>query len=301
MGDELIDIVIRHGGRMDFSGSEPRYVGGEENVVGFDTDYLSYRTLIACAKEDLGYTIVHRMWWLPPKKSMSTGLRELFGDMEILYGLMIDVKKVEDGQVVMFFEAEKEVSWGWDNEDGNLADDEGLNSDDEDGAENSVQPPNPPFIVVSDQSGESEEAVERSMSDMNLPPNSSSTEYRQSSGSDHVRPNLSDEGSYDAADFEPIQGVRRDFGNVRLRQGMRFINAASFKDFVASYCLYIGADILWLKSCQSRMEAVCREGCGWRVYGSWNSTKDSFVLKCLGDNHTCPRALENKQASAKWI
>ncbi|CAN1147913.1 hypothetical protein LINPERPRIM_LOCUS37788 [Linum perenne] len=81
---------------MDFSGSEPRYVGGEENVVGFDTDYLSYRTLIACAKEDLGYTIVHRMWWLPPKKSMATGLRELFGDMEILYGLMIDVKKVEE-------------------------------------------------------------------------------------------------------------------------------------------------------------------------------------------------------------
>ncbi|CAN1120298.1 hypothetical protein LINPERHAP2_LOCUS126 [Linum perenne] len=55
MGDELIDIVIRHGGRMDFSGSEPKYVGGEENVVGLDTDYLSYRTLLACAKEDLGY------------------------------------------------------------------------------------------------------------------------------------------------------------------------------------------------------------------------------------------------------
>ncbi|CAN1768637.1 hypothetical protein LINPERHAP1_LOCUS10743 [Linum perenne] len=136
---------------------------------------------------------------------------------------------------------------------------------------------------------------------MNLTPNSSSTEYRQSSGTDHVRPNLSDEGSYDAADFEPIQGVRRDFSNVRLRQGMRFINSASFKDFVASYFLYIGADILWLKSCQSKMETVCREGCGWRVYGSWNSNKDLFVLKCLGDKHTCPRALENKQASAKWI
>ncbi|CAN1752330.1 hypothetical protein LINPERHAP1_LOCUS4681 [Linum perenne] len=136
---------------------------------------------------------------------------------------------------------------------------------------------------------------------MNLTPNSSSTEYRLSSGSDHVRPNLSDEGSYDVADFEPIQQVRRDFSNVRLRQGMRFINAASFKDFVASYCLYIGADILWLKSCQSKMEAMCRDGCGWRVYGSWNSRKDSFVLICLGEKHTCPRALENKQASAKWI
>ncbi|CAN1292368.1 hypothetical protein LINPERPRIM_LOCUS21532 [Linum perenne] len=154
MGDELIDIVIRHGGRMDFSGSEPKYIGGEENVVGIDTDYLSYRILMAVAKEDLGYQIVHRMWWLPPKKTMAAGLRELFGDMDILYGLMLDVKKVEDGQVVMFFEAEKEVSVGWDNEDGNMGDDEGMNSDDEAGAENSVQPPDTPFVVVSDESGE---------------------------------------------------------------------------------------------------------------------------------------------------
>ncbi|CAN1120442.1 hypothetical protein LINPERHAP2_LOCUS197 [Linum perenne] len=250
MGDELIDIVIRHGGRMDFSGSEPKYVGGEENVVGFDTDYLSYRTLLTCAKEDLGYQTVHRMWWLPPKKTMASGLRELIGDMEILYGLMIDVKKVDDGQDVMFFEAEKEVSGGWDNEDGNMGDDEGMNSDDDDGVENPVLPPYPPFVVVSDESGESdqadvvrgkkrtirtvyyssggeevqqcstsrlsldanfsnppylsEQAVELSMSDMNLTPNSASTEYRQSSGSDHVRPNLSDEGSYDAKDYEPI-------------------------------------------------------------------------------------------------
>ncbi|CAN1800060.1 hypothetical protein LINPERHAP1_LOCUS22370, partial [Linum perenne] len=102
MATEIIDIVIRHGGRMDFSGTGPKYVGGEESVVGFDTDYLSYRILNACAKEDLGYTIVHQR-------------------------------------------------------------------------------------------------------------------------------------------------------------------------------------------------------CGWRVYGSWNSKKESFLLKCLGANHTCPRALENKQASAKWI
>ncbi|CAN1250807.1 hypothetical protein LINPERPRIM_LOCUS7530 [Linum perenne] len=157
----MIDVVIRHGGRMDFSGSEPKYVGGEENIVGFDTDYLSYRTIMAVARDDLGYQIVHRIWWLPPKKTMANGLRELFGDNEILYGLMIDVNKVEDGQVVMFFEATKEVSGGWDNEDGNLGDDE--------------------------------------------------------------------------------------------------------------------------------------------VYGSWNSRKESFVLKCLGERHTCARAMENKQASSKWL
>ncbi|CAN1216560.1 hypothetical protein LINPERPRIM_LOCUS656 [Linum perenne] len=151
MGDGMIDVVIRHGGRMDFSGSEPKYVGGEENIVGFDTNYLSYRTIMAVVRDDLGYQIVHRIWWLPPKKTMANGLRELFGDNEILYGLMIDVNKVEDGQVVMFFEATKEVSGGWDNEDGNLGDDEGMNSDDDDGAENSVRPSHSPFVVISDE------------------------------------------------------------------------------------------------------------------------------------------------------
>ncbi|CAN1163833.1 hypothetical protein LINPERPRIM_LOCUS32826, partial [Linum perenne] len=190
MGDEMINIVIWHGGRMDFSGSVPKYKGGEENVVGFDTDYLSYRILIACAKEDLGYQSVHRMWWLPPKKLMKNGLRELFGDMDILYGLMLDLKKVEDGQVILFFETEKEVSGGWDNEAGNLGDDVGMNGDDDIWVENSVQSLYPPFIVVSDESDDDEEydqeeVVERSMSDMNLPPNSSSTEYRKSSESDH--------------------------------------------------------------------------------------------------------------------
>ncbi|CAN1135609.1 hypothetical protein LINPERHAP2_LOCUS8952, partial [Linum perenne] len=222
-----------------------------------------------------------------------------------------------------------------------------MDEDDENGAENSVQPPDLPFIYLSDESDEvrdggptigrkrnirtvyyssggeevqqcsssrlsvdanvghpphlSQDAVEVPMSDMNLTPNSSSTEYRQSSDSDHVRPNLSDEGSYDAEDYEPIQQVTRDFSNSRLRQCMKFTDSATFKEFVASYCLYIGADILWLKSCKSKMEAICREHCGWRVYGSWNSRKEAFVLKCLGENHRCPRALENKQASAKWI
>ncbi|CAN1139605.1 hypothetical protein LINPERPRIM_LOCUS23944 [Linum perenne] len=140
---------------MDFNGSEPTYIGGEESVVGFDIDYLSYRTLMAVAKDDLGYQIVHRMWWLPPKKTMATGLRELFGDMDILYGLMLDVQNVVDGQVVMFLEAEKEVSGGWDNEDGNMADDEGMNSDDSAGVEHSVRPSDVPFVVVSDEFGDS--------------------------------------------------------------------------------------------------------------------------------------------------
>ncbi|CAN1266044.1 hypothetical protein LINPERPRIM_LOCUS12415 [Linum perenne] len=222
-----------------------------------------------------------------------------------------------------------------------------MNSDDDDGAENSVRPPHSPFVVISDESDNSaqgnldrgrkrniitvyyssggeeiqqcsssrvsvavtarnpshvvEGADERGISDQNLTPNSSSTQYRQSSDSDHVRPNLSDEGSVRADEYEPIQQVTRDFTNIRLRQGMKFVDSDTFREFVVSYCLFIGADILWLRSCKSKMEAVCRKRCGWRVYGSWNSRKESFVLKCLGERHTCARAMENKQASSKWL
>ncbi|CAN1830958.1 hypothetical protein LINPERHAP1_LOCUS33033 [Linum perenne] len=222
-----------------------------------------------------------------------------------------------------------------------------MNSDDDDGAENSVRPPHSLFVVISDESDNSaqgnldrgrkrnirtvyyssggeeiqqcsssrvsvavtarnpshvvEGADEHGISDQNLTPNSSSTQYRQSSDSDHVRPNLSDEGSVRADEYEPIQQVTRDFTNIRLRQGMKFVDSDTFREFVVSYCLFIGADILWLRSCKSKMEAVCRKRCGWRVYGSWNSRKESFVLKCLGERHTCARAMENKQASSKWL
>ncbi|CAN1291054.1 hypothetical protein LINPERPRIM_LOCUS20976 [Linum perenne] len=237
-GDGMIDVVIRHGGRMDFSGSEPKYVGGEENVFGFDTDYLSYRTLMAVARDDLGYQIVHRMWWLPLKKTMANGLRELFGDNEILYGLMIDVNKVEEGQVVMFFEATKEASGGWDNEDGNLGDDEGdldrgrkrnIRTVYYSSGGEEIQQCSSSRVFVAATAGNpshvAEGADERGMSDMNLTPNSSSTQYRQSSDSDHVRPNLSDEGSIHVDEYEPIQEVTRDFTNIRLRQGMKFVEA----------------------------------------------------------------------------
>ncbi|CAN1248147.1 hypothetical protein LINPERPRIM_LOCUS6625 [Linum perenne] len=159
MGDEMINTVIRHGGRMDFSGSVPKKVGGEENVVDFDTDYLSYRTLIACTKEDIGYHYVHRMWWLPQKKTMATALRELFRDMKILYCLMIDVNFFSKGNVIMFFEATEKVSGGWDNEDDNLRDDEGIKGDDDIGVENSVQPLYPEFIIVSERRRELSELI----------------------------------------------------------------------------------------------------------------------------------------------
>ncbi|CAN1847919.1 hypothetical protein LINPERHAP1_LOCUS38719 [Linum perenne] len=160
MGDEMINTVIRHGGRMDFSGSVPKKVGGEENVVDFDTDYLSYRTLIACMKEDIGYHYVHRMWWLPLKKTMATALRELFRDMKILYCLMIDVNFFfSKGNVIMFFEATEKVSGGWDNEDDNLRDDEVIKGDDDIGVENSVQPLYPEFIIVSERRRELSELI----------------------------------------------------------------------------------------------------------------------------------------------
>ncbi|CAN1179092.1 hypothetical protein LINPERHAP2_LOCUS33998 [Linum perenne] len=271
MGDVLIDVVIRHGGRMDFNGSEPRYVGGEESVVGYHTDYLSYRTLNAVAKEDLGYTIVHRMWWLPPKKTMASGLRELFGDNDILYGLMIDVKKVEDGQVVMFFEAEREVSGGWDNEDGNLGDDEGYNSDDDDGADMSVRPP---ILVLSDDSGESDHGDDPQGKKRRI-----RTVY-YSSGGEEVQQCSSSMFSL-AGNWVILPTYPNSLLNVayQIRWGGHFVAKELLVEDGGSV-----QRCMWLE-----------------VYGSWNSRKESFILKCLGENHTCPRASENKQASAKWI
>ncbi|CAN1245469.1 hypothetical protein LINGRAPRIM_LOCUS2963 [Linum grandiflorum] len=49
------------------------------------------------------------------------------------------------------------------------------------------------------------------------------------------------------------------------------------------------------------MEAICRSNCGWRVYASWYGRNRAFVVKSVGEPHSCLRALVIKQLSAKWI
>ncbi|CAN1221892.1 hypothetical protein LINGRAPRIM_LOCUS429 [Linum grandiflorum] len=49
-------------------------------------------------------------------------------------------------------------------------------------------------------------------------------------------------------------------------------------------------------------EVVCTfPGCKWRVYASWFGRNVAFVVKVVGDAHTCPKTMHIRHATAKWI
>ncbi|CAN1130549.1 hypothetical protein LINPERHAP2_LOCUS5884 [Linum perenne] len=53
---------------------------------------------------------------------------------------------------------------------------------------------------------------------------------------------------------------------------------------------------------ESYYGAVCANpGCKWRVYASWFGRNEAFIIKAVGEQHTCPRPDTNSSATHKWI
>ncbi|CAN1178822.1 hypothetical protein LINPERHAP2_LOCUS33861 [Linum perenne] len=83
---------------------------------------------------------------------------------------------------------------------------------------------------------------------------------------------------------------------------MGFTGLSQFKDVVVNFTIAVGAEIRWLRSNRKNKEVVCIiEGCKWRVYESWFVRNEAFVVQAIGLPHNCPRAQENRSATAKWI
>ncbi|CAN1317731.1 hypothetical protein LINPERPRIM_LOCUS30539 [Linum perenne] len=83
---------------------------------------------------------------------------------------------------------------------------------------------------------------------------------------------------------------------------MKFKDPTQFKHAVVKHALYSGASLRWTRSGKTRCEAICRKKtCRWSIYGAWYAVNKSFLIKRLGEPHSCPRAQSNNQATAKWI
>ncbi|CAL1389628.1 unnamed protein product [Linum trigynum] len=88
--------------------------------------------------------------------------------------------------------------------------------------------------------------------------------------------------------------------HLNIVAGLKFETGEQFKEAVSDYCISIGADIKWNISTDKKKRAVCRQNCGWYVYGSWHGGRQCFMVKNVGSRHSCPRALRMKGANAVW-
>ena len=101
------------------------------------------------------------------------------------------------------------------------------------------------------------------------------------------------------------RGRRFDAGGaietIKFQVGMKFESASEFTTAVRNYAIWNGFNIRFIKSEARKVQVACDRDCPWRMYGSLDGMKESFVVKTLNDDHTCSRVPRNIQANHKWI
>ncbi|KAL2904729.1 Halomucin [Bienertia sinuspersici] len=96
-----------------------------------------------------------------------------------------------------------------------------------------------------------------------------------------------------------------DWNTFEWKVGQRFPNRKSFKEAVTKYAVYQGRNLSFVgsnKNRQQRFEVKCLPGCAFRLYASWDSGRDCFLLKSVDTGHCCIRNMEkNKQLKSPWL
>ena len=81
-----------------------------------------------------------------------------------------------------------------------------------------------------------------------------------------------------------------DHKEIQFKVGMRFASRAQFKKAVQLYAIMNGFDIGWKKSEETKMDGRCMNGREWRVFARWMQSEKTFIIKNVGNEHTCPRS-----------
>ncbi|CAN0858908.1 hypothetical protein LINGRAHAP2_LOCUS7506 [Linum grandiflorum] len=123
----IIDYNVRYGGRMVENNGCWEYVGGVRAVVDFQKDKVGYFLLRRLAYEDMHFTVIRGMWYCPSGVSFTYGLRFISSDRDVLG--MEEARKA--GLVTIYFDGEPLVENVSDNEEGQLDDNDGNLSIDE--------------------------------------------------------------------------------------------------------------------------------------------------------------------------
>ncbi|CAN0917880.1 hypothetical protein LINGRAHAP2_LOCUS30565 [Linum grandiflorum] len=126
--------------------------------------------------------------------------------------------------------------------------------------------------------------------------------YRASSMSNHVVDDKVDGEEVSSMDRQSYLDPMCDHKTLVLKEGLKFTSPVEFKECIVNYCVAVETDIRWIRSNKKNKEAMCTfAGCKWRVFASWYRGNEAFVIKSIGDPHSCPRTMHSRCASAKWL
>ncbi|GKV00609.1 hypothetical protein SLEP1_g13276 [Rubroshorea leprosula] len=84
--------------------------------------------------------------------------------------------------------------------------------------------------------------------------------------------------------------------------GMRFQNAAQFKDAVRKYSVRKSCPLLHIRNEPKRQKFICKSSlCCWEIYNSFVNKDDSFQVKTYYSEHTCVKNSENKMMTTVMV
>ena len=96
-----------------------------------------------------------------------------------------------------------------------------------------------------------------------------------------------------------------NFSKFEWVPGIKFPNRERFREAVAKYAIASGRNLLINVSDrkrQHRLGVKCVKGCPFRMYGSWHSGKDCFIVQSVQPEHLCDRDMKkNRQLKASWV
>lgn len=80
-----------------------------------------------------------------------------------------------------------------------------------------------------------------------------------------------------------------------------FPSAKAFREFLVEYSVQVGFEYKFEKNEKTRIIALCKKNCGWRVRASTNSTLGAFQIKKLDGEHKCLREELKSNVTYKYV
>ncbi|KAE8681841.1 hypothetical protein F3Y22_tig00111303pilonHSYRG00061 [Hibiscus syriacus] len=96
-----------------------------------------------------------------------------------------------------------------------------------------------------------------------------------------------------------------DMENLNFQKGMLFCSKETLQEAIRQYGRVNRTVVLFKVNDNKRLQAICREGCPWKLWASPLHSHDfdsnTWQIKTYESEHTCAKLLKNKNVSYRFI
>jgi len=87
----------------------------------------------------------------------------------------------------------------------------------------------------------------------------------------------------------------------KFRLHMQFSSLTQFKEAIMEHFVLNEKEVIFIKNIKKGARVVCSQKCGFLCLVSRVGRTETFEVKTLTDEHTCPRVFNKKNAKSKWV